>query len=93
MGSSPTTGIFLTGNLDRFPVFTFTDKGGRNITLRPEETAGVIDEETKRIVDEAYNRAKQILTDHVDKLHAVAKVLLEKEKIEADEFEKIFAEE
>ena len=47
----------------------------------------------KRIVDEAYNRARQILTDHVDKLHAVAKVLLEKEKIEADEFEKIFAEE
>ena len=48
--------------------------------------------ETKKIVDEAYNRAKQILTDHIDKLHAVAAVLLEKEKIEADEFEKIFAE-
>ena len=29
VGSSPTTGIFLTGNLDRFPVFTFTDKGIR----------------------------------------------------------------
>ena len=57
-----------------------------------EETAGVIDEETKRIVDEAYNRAKQILTDHVDKLHAVAGILLEKEKIEADEFETIFAD-
>ena len=27
VGSSPTTGIFLTGNLDRFPVFTFTDRG------------------------------------------------------------------
>ena len=58
-----------------------------------EETAGIIDEETKRIVDEAYNRAKKILTDHADKLHAVAKVLLEKEKIEAEEFEEIFAEE
>ena len=56
-----------------------------------EETAGVIDEETKRIVDQGYNRAKQILTDHVDKLHAVAAVLLEKEKIESDEFDAIFA--
>ncbi len=57
-----------------------------------EETASVIDEEVKRIIDVAYNRAKQILSDHVDKLHAVAGVLLEKEKIEADEFEKIFSQ-
>ena len=56
-----------------------------------EETAGVIDEETKRIVDQGYNRARQILSDHVDKLHAVAAVLLEKEKIESDEFDAIFA--
>ena len=55
-----------------------------------EETAGIIDEETKTIIDKGYNRAKQILTDHIDKLHAVAAVLLEKEKIEADEFERIF---
>ena len=55
-----------------------------------EETAGIIDEETKAIIDKGYNRAKQILTEHVDKLHAVAAVLLEKEKIEADEFERIF---
>lgn len=55
-----------------------------------EETAGIIDEETKAIIDKGYNKAKQILTDHVDKLHAVAAVLLEKEKIEADEFERIF---
>ena len=57
-----------------------------------EETAGIIDEETKAIVDKGYNRAKQILSDHVEKLHAVAGILLEKEKIEAEEFEKIFAE-
>ena len=55
-----------------------------------EETAGIIDEEVKRIVDIAYNRAKDILTEHVDKLHAVAGILLEKEKIEGDEFERIF---
>ena len=57
-----------------------------------EETAGIIDEEVKRIIDNAYNRAKQILTEHVDKLHAVAQVLLEKEKIEGEEFDRIFSE-
>ena len=56
-----------------------------------EETAGIIDEEVKRIVDNAYNRAKAILTEHVDKLHAVASVLLEKEKIEGEEFDQIFS--
>ena len=89
-GMSERIGTLMLGS-DQSEVFL-----GRDLAQAreySEETAGVIDEETKRIVDEAYNRAKQILTDHVDKLHAVAKVLLEKEKIEADEFEKIFAEE
>ena len=57
-----------------------------------EETAGIIDEEVKRIVDKAYNRAKEILTEHMDKLHRVAGILLEKEKIEGEEFEQIFSE-
>ena len=57
-----------------------------------EETAAIIDEETKKIVDTGYNRAKQILSDNVDKLHQVAGILLEKEKIESDEFEKIFSD-
>ncbi|MBQ2836425.1 MAG: ATP-dependent zinc metalloprotease FtsH [Clostridia bacterium] len=56
-----------------------------------EETAALIDEEVKRIVDKAYNRARDILTEHVDKLHAVASVLLEKEKIEGEEFNQIFS--
>ena len=57
-----------------------------------EETAGIIDEEVKKIVDKAYNRARDILSEHVDKLHAVAGVLLEKEKIEGEEFDRIFEE-
>ena len=57
-----------------------------------EETAAIIDEEVKKIVDAGYKRAINILSEHVDKLHAVAKVLLEKEKIDGDEFDKIFAE-
>ena len=58
-----------------------------------EETAGIIDEEMKRILDTCYNSAKEILKTHEDKLHAVAKVLLAKEKITGEEFEAIFNEE
>ena len=55
-----------------------------------EETAGIIDEEIKSIIDKAYDRAKTILTENIDKLHSVAGVLLEKEKITGEEFAKIF---
>lgn len=58
-----------------------------------EETASLVDTETKRIIDKAYEQAINILNTHIDKLHAVAKVLLEKEKIEGEEFDEIFAEE
>ena len=55
-----------------------------------EETAAIIDEEVKKIVDAGYERATNILKEHIDKLHAVAKVLMEKEKIDGEEFDKIF---
>ena len=55
-----------------------------------EETAGIIDEEVKKIVDKAYMTAKQILTANVDKLHIVAQILLEREKIDGEEFNQIF---
>ena len=54
-----------------------------------EETAGLIDEEVKRIVDTAYERVTKILNDNVEKLHKVAAVLLDKEKIDGEEFEQI----
>ena len=57
-----------------------------------EETSSKIDEEVKKIIDKAYNKAKEILTMHSDKLHAVANKLLEQEKIEGDEFDTIFEE-
>ena len=56
-----------------------------------EETAGIIDEEVKAIIDNAYKTAERILTENIDKLHAVAGVLLEKEKIDGEEFDRIFA--
>ena len=54
--------------------------------------ADVIDEEVKRIVDECYAKAKQIICDHQDVLHSCAALLIEKEKIGQDEFEGLFAE-
>lgn len=55
-----------------------------------EETAAIVDEEIKRIIDNAYKTAEQILQANIDKLHAVAGVLLEKEKIDGEEFDAIF---
>ena len=57
-----------------------------------EETAGVIDEEIKKIIDAAYEEAKAILIRNRDKLDQVAAVLIEKEKITGEEFDKIFEE-
>ena len=57
-----------------------------------EETAGIIDEEMKRIIDSCYAKAIEILKANADKLHAVAGVLLEKEKITGEEFENIFTQ-
>ncbi len=57
-----------------------------------EETAGIIDEEMKRIIDSCYAKAIEILKANEDKLHAVAGVLLEKEKITGEEFESIFTQ-
>ena len=57
-----------------------------------EKTASEIDEEVKDIIMRAYNYAEKVLKDNIEKLHKVAQVLIEKEKIEADEFEAIFNE-
>ncbi len=54
-----------------------------------EAVAFSIDKEARRIMDERYNKAKQVLLDNMDKLHAVAKTLIEKETLEASEFESL----
>ncbi len=55
-----------------------------------EETAAIIDEEVKAIIDRAYNTAREILSANIDKLHIVAGILLEKEKIDGEEFDRVF---
>ena len=52
-----------------------------------EETAAAIDREVKAIIDDAYNRVKAVLNENIDKLNSISKILLEKERIEGEEFE------
>ena len=65
---------------------------GHSVTQRKnvsDATAKVIDEEIRRIVEEGEHRARDILTGHVDELHALAKGLLEYETLSVDEIRRI----
>lgn len=55
-----------------------------------ELVSGEIDREVKAIIDDCYQKAKAIITEHEDVLHNCAKLLLEKEKINRAEFEALF---
>ncbi len=55
-----------------------------------EKIANEIDEEVKKIVNECYLRAKEILNGNIDVLHRCAKLLIEKERITKEEFEALF---
>jgi len=68
---------------------------GRDIGHRKmlgEQTASTIDREVKRIVDECYVDARKILEEHIAALHLCAERLLEKERIDQEEFEALFDE-
>jgi cell division protease FtsH len=55
-----------------------------------DEVLSAIEKEVHAIVDECYQKAKQILVENIDKLHVCAELLLEKERIDQAEFEAIF---
>ncbi len=55
-----------------------------------EQVASAIDSEVKRIIEECYRRATELIKEHEDVLHACARLLLEKEKIGRTEFEALF---
>ena len=55
-----------------------------------EGVATVIDQEVKRIIDDCYKKAKDIINEYEHVLHACAELLLEKEKISREEFEALF---
>ncbi|MBO6197689.1 MAG: ATP-dependent zinc metalloprotease FtsH [Butyrivibrio sp.] len=55
-----------------------------------ELVAGEIDQEVKNIIDKCYKKAKEIILQYEDVLHASSKILIEKEKIGREEFEALF---
>lgn len=86
-GMSDKIGTISYGS-DQNEVFLGRDLGrGRNFS---EEIGAEIDKEIKSLIDEAYNKAETLLKENIEKLHAVAGALLEKEKLEGQEFLKIF---
>ncbi|HBT50287.1 MAG: ATP-dependent zinc metalloprotease FtsH 1 [Caldanaerobacter subterraneus] len=86
------------GMSDRLGPMTFGTKSeevflGRDLGRTrnySEEVAAEIDREIRRIIEEAYKRAESLLQENIDKLHRVAKALMEKEKLNGEEFEKVF---
>jgi cell division protease FtsH len=65
---------------------------GRSITKQvnvSEETMQKVDKVIRRIIDERYNVARHLIEEHQDKMHALAKALLEWETIDSDQIEDI----
>ena len=69
-------------------VFIGRDMMKKNIG---EHLSTLIDNEERRIIDECYEKARSLIQEHMDVLHACAGLLLEKEKIDQEEFEALFA--
>ena len=85
--------VVYYGMSDRLPNLNYYDSSGQDWGFsKPysDDTANLIDEEVKRIINEQFNRAKDILTEHKAQHQALTDVLLEKEVIYADDLEKIF---
>lgn len=78
----------MTYGTDEEEVFVGRDLGRtRNYS---EEVAASIDSEMRKLIDTAYHKAEKLLNDNMDTLHRIAEALLEKETIDAKEFERLF---
>lgn len=87
-GMSEKLGLLHYGSDDQEEVFL-----GRNIgheKLYGEEVTSMIDREVQAIVDDCYQKAKDLIVENMDKLHKCAELLLEKERIDQEEFEALF---
>jgi cell division protease FtsH len=85
--------ILQWGMSDRLGFVNYAGSDSREMFV-PErdyspETARIIDEETRRIIDEAYTQAQQLLTDHWDKVVAVAEALLKYETLQRDDVDRL----
>ncbi|TGX54863.1 ATP-dependent metallopeptidase FtsH/Yme1/Tma family protein [Sphingomonas gei] len=65
--------------------------GGSRAAPMSNETAQLIDGEIKKLVEGGLNRAKQVLTDHIDQLHGLAQALLEYETLTGEEIKRLIA--
>lgn len=87
-GMSEKLGLINYESSDEEEVFLGRDLGhAKNFS---DATAEIIDEEVKRIMDDCYAKAKQILVDHMEILHKCAELLLEKDRIDGKTFEALF---
>jgi cell division protease FtsH len=87
-GMSSTIGPITLGHKHE-EVFLGRDLAqGRNYS---EEVAASIDKEIRKIIEKCYSKAKTLLVENINKLHKVAEVLLEREKLDKDEFLEVFA--
>jgi len=62
---------------------------GREMAAEPdysEEIAREIDDEIRRVIEEAHTRARQVLTEHMEELHRLSSILVERETIDKDQF-------
>ena len=88
-GMSKELGPILYGNAND-EVFLGRDYG--HVSNCSNEVAAAIDREIRRLIDDAYRRGEEILTEHMDRLHAVAKYLFEHEKMDGATFASIMEE-
>ncbi|RHJ92493.1 ATP-dependent zinc metalloprotease FtsH [Parabacteroides bouchesdurhonensis] len=85
--------VVYFGMSDKLPNLNYYDSSGQDWGFtKPysEETARLIDSEVQRIINEQYERAKDILSKHAEGHNALAKVLLEREVIYSEDVEHIF---
>lgn len=84
-------GMSKLGPINFGPTVQSFEFGRQWLEQRPisQEMRAKIDKETKKIIDEGYGRAKEILTNQRKKLNIVAKELIKKESLDGEDFEKL----
>ena len=86
-GMSEKLGMVKYGDMDETSHLGYKYGGGRDFS---EETAKAIDEEVKRLIDEAYVDAKKVLTEQRKYVEKLVDLLLEREVVTREEFEELF---
>jgi cell division protease FtsH len=56
-----------------------------------EEIAREIDDEIRRVIEKAHDRARKVLAEHMEELHKLSELLIERETIDKDQFERLLA--